>query len=66
MKEVTGELSMTVVTIIAIIAIAGVIGLLSPQIRQYINNTWNQLSGNGSTGNCQNGQVWDAQSQTCR
>ena len=46
MKEATGELSMTVVTIVAIVAIAGVIAFLMPSIRQYINNTWQDVADN--------------------
>lgn len=44
MKEATGELSMTVITIIAIVAIAGIITLLMPLIRDFINNSWSNLS----------------------
>lgn len=44
MKEATGELSMTVITIIAIVAIAGIITFLVPFIRNYINDSWNNLS----------------------
>ena len=44
MKEATGELSMTVVTIIAIVAIAGIIGILTPLVKKFINNSWNNLS----------------------
>lgn len=44
MKEATGELSMTVITIIAIVAIAGIITFLVPMIKDYINNSWNNLS----------------------
>ena len=44
MKEATGELSMTVITIIAIVAIAGIITFLVPLVRNYINNSWTNLS----------------------
>ena len=44
MKEATGELSMTVVTIIAIVAILGVVTFLTPLVRNYIENTWNNIS----------------------
>lgn len=44
MKEATGELSMTVVTIIAIVAIAAVVTFLVPFIRNYINDSWDNLS----------------------
>lgn len=44
MKEATGELSMTTITIIAIIAIAGIIAFLAPMIKDFINNSWNNLS----------------------
>ena len=44
MKEATGELSMTVITIIAIVAIARIIGILMPLIKEYINNTWDNLA----------------------
>lgn len=44
MKEATGELSMTVITIIAIVAIAGIVTFLMPFIRNYVNNSWNNLS----------------------
>ena len=44
MKEATGELSMTVITIIAIVAILGIITFLVPMIKDYINNSWSNLS----------------------
>lgn len=44
MKEATGELSMTVITIIAIVAIAGIVTFLVPLVREYINNSWTNLS----------------------
>lgn len=44
MKEASGELSMTVVTIIAIVAIAGILTMLMPLIRNYINDTWTNMS----------------------
>ena len=44
MKEASGELSMTVITIIAIVAIAGIITMLMPLIRNYINDTWSNMS----------------------
>lgn len=44
MKEATGELSMTVVTIIAIVAIAAIIGFLAPLVKNYINESWTNLS----------------------
>lgn len=44
MKEATGELSMTTITIIAIIAIAGIVAFLAPMVKNYINDSWNNLS----------------------
>ena len=44
MKEATGELSMTVVTIMAIVAIAGIVTILVPLVKNYINNSWDNLS----------------------
>lgn len=49
MKEATGELSMTTVTIIAVIAIAGIVAFLSPLVKEFINNSWTNLTGNGGT-----------------
>lgn len=46
MKEATGELSMTTITIIAIIAIAGIIAFLAPMVKNFINNSWTNLSEN--------------------
>ena len=46
MKEASGELSMTVVVIIAIVAILGILTtILMPNIRNYINNSWTNISG---------------------
>jgi len=45
MKEATGELSMTTITIIAVIAIAGIVTFLVPLVRDYIANTWGNLTG---------------------
>ena len=45
MKEATGELSMTTITIIAIIAIAAIVTFLVPWVRDYIANTWGDLTG---------------------
>lgn len=44
MKESTGELSMTVVTILAIVLIAGVIYFIVPLAKNYINDTWGNLT----------------------
>ncbi len=45
MKEATGELSMTVIVIIAVIAILGILSVfLLPSMRNYIQNTWNDMS----------------------
>lgn len=44
MKEATGELSMTTITIIAIIAIAGIISFVAPMVKNYINDSWTNLS----------------------
>ena len=44
MKEATGELSMTTITIIAVIAIAGIVAFLAPMVKDFINNSWNNLS----------------------
>ena len=44
MKEATGELSMTTITIIAVIAIAGVVTLLLPLVKDFINDSWDNLS----------------------
>ena len=45
MKEATGELSMTVVVIIAVIAIMSILSIfLLPAMRDYISNTWNQMT----------------------
>ncbi len=44
MKEATGELSMTTITIIAVIAIAGVIAFVIPLVRDFINESWDNLS----------------------
>ena len=45
MKEASGELNMTVVTIIAIAAIAAFFTtLLWPNIKNSINNQWNNVS----------------------
>lgn len=46
MKEATGELSMTTITIIAIIAIAGIIAFLAPYVKNFINDSWTNLSTN--------------------
>lgn len=47
MKEATGELSMTVITIIAIVAILGIITFLVPMIKNYINDSWTNISTGG-------------------
>lgn len=44
MKEATGELSMTTITIIAVIAIAGIVSFLAPMIKNFINDSWSNLS----------------------
>lgn len=45
MKEATGELSMTVVVIIAVIAILAILSyFLLPSMKNYISNTWGQMS----------------------
>lgn len=44
MKEATGELNMTVVTIIAISAIVAFFWFMWPQIKNTINNQWNEIS----------------------
>lgn len=44
MKEATGELSMTTITIIAVIAIAGIVSLLAPMVKNFINDSWSNLS----------------------
>lgn len=43
MKEATGELNMTVVTIIAIGAIIAFFWFLWPQIKNTINDQWNNI-----------------------
>lgn len=50
MKEATGELSMTTITIIAIIAIAGIVAFLAPMVKNYINNSWTNLSQTDTNG----------------
>ena len=45
MKEATGELSMTTITIIAVIAIAGVMAFVIPLVKDFINNSWRNMSG---------------------
>ena len=45
MKEATGELSMTVITIIAVVAIAGIVALAKDPITNWINNTFNGMTG---------------------
>ena len=44
MKEATGELSMTTITIIAIIAIAAIVTFLAPMVKNFINDSWKNLS----------------------
>lgn len=44
MKEATGELSMTTITIIAVIAIAGIVAFVAPMVKDFINNSWSNLS----------------------
>ena len=44
MKESTGELSMTVVTLLAIVLIAGVVSFLVPMAKNYINDTWSNIT----------------------
>ena len=45
MKEVSGELNMTVVTIIAIAAIAAFFtAVIWPNIRNSLNNQWNTVN----------------------
>ena len=44
MKEATGELSMTTITIISVIAIAGIVAFVAPMVKNYINNSWSNLS----------------------
>lgn len=46
MKEATGELSMTTITIIAVIAIAGIVAFLAPLVKDFINDSWTNLSTN--------------------
>ncbi len=41
MKEASGELNMTLITIVAIAVIGGIFALLWPQIRDAINEKWN-------------------------
>ena len=43
MKEATGELNMTVVTIIAIGAIIAFFWFMWPQIKNTINDQWNNI-----------------------
>lgn len=46
MKEATGELSMTVVVIIAVIAILAILSaFLIPSMKNYISDTWGNMSG---------------------
>ena len=47
MKEATGELSMTTITIIAVIAIAGLVAFISPLVRNFINDSWTNMSQKG-------------------
>lgn len=43
-KEATGELSMTTITIIAVIAIAGIVTMVAPMVKNFINQSWNNLA----------------------
>ena len=49
MKEATGELSMTTITIIAVIAIAGIVAFLAPMVKNFINQSWNNLTKTSTT-----------------
>jgi Tfp pilus assembly protein PilE len=45
MKEASGELSMTVVTIIAVVAILAIVSsFLLPSIKNYISDTWTNMT----------------------
>lgn len=45
MKEATGEFSMTTITIVAIILIAGIVAMLRQPIIDFIQDKWEQMSG---------------------
>ena len=49
MKESTGELSMTVITLLAVALIAGVVTFLVPLAKNYINDTWGNITTQGQT-----------------
>lgn len=46
MKEASGELSMTLVTIIAVAAIVGIVGLMWEPITSFIEDKWQDWTGN--------------------
>lgn len=60
MKEATGELSMTVIVIIGAIAIVGIVSWLSPRIKNYVEGSWETI-----TGDCPEGYRKDANSGAC-
>ena len=68
MKESSGELSMTVITIVAIIAIGGIVTTLAlPNVRTWITNTFNELTGGAAGGAtmCPAGQTYNAATGMC-
>ena len=61
MKEATGEVSMTVITLVAIAVIGGIIALIWPTVREKITSLWG-----ADAQKCENGQIWDAQTNSCK
>ncbi len=47
MKAATGELNLTVITLIAIAAVIGFFWMMWPNIKNAINNQWNDISSDG-------------------
>lgn len=50
MKEASGELNMTLITIVAIAVIGAIFAAFWPQIRDTINDKWNQGVNNTESG----------------
>ena len=48
MKAATGELNLTVITLIAIAAVIGFFWIMWPNIKNSINNQWNDVNTIGS------------------
>ena len=44
MKEASGELNLTVITLVAIAAVIGFFWIMWPNIKDYINTQWKNIS----------------------